>query len=312
MAKGNSKGKPEKKQTKWTKIAVSLFLAATMIIVIFAYALNNGPITGPSTDRQLTILKGFNTLSDGLNLVPENASYSRYANLTSDQQMKSWMTQYFSKVMPPESVYSATIKRDMFTLYPKGSFNNITRPYVSLTDFGRGAVNVSYTQYTDGSNVMLGVNDLYFFTPQTDPIVSGMGEIVVPVLNTMKTMGNSSYDDYKDLFEKLQGSGLSEDGMTLEVVGKAPNANYSDRYYAAMGPMNDANKMYQIQAVLHTNRTLTNDEMDRLAIGPAYQKQKGFSSYNISYSGEYIIMDAKGPFDLCTEDLFYNWGFMKY
>jgi hypothetical protein len=328
MAKGKSKGKSaEKKQTNWTKIAVSLFLAITMIIVIFAYALNGGGPKTINTDRTLTLTKGFNTISDGLKLVPDNASYIRYANLSADAKLSTWMGTNFWTSMPNSSTFNAQVKKDMLAVYPKDNFGNysatygrnFSMQYVSLTDFGTGAINESYPaveQQIDGQAILY-VNDLYFFTPQTNPVVSGMAQIVIPVLDAMTGhTNNTSYDQYKGLTDQLSRYGMSENGMTLQVVGNQPTENFSDMYYAAIGPNHDANQSYTFQAVMHLNRSLTNADMEYMSILPDAMKESGYESYNITYgngeAGDYVIVKSVGPFDQTVYDMFYTWGFMRY
>jgi hypothetical protein len=328
MANSKSKGKQAPKKTNWTKVAVSLFLAFTMILVIFAYALSGKPPSSvTSSDRTLTLVKSFDHISDGLKLVPENASYVRFANLTGDATLSAWMKQNFYNSMPNGSVYEASIQRDMLSVYPKDNFGNFSETYnrnfslqyVSLTDFGRGAINESYpavTQQFDGQTLLY-VNDLYYFTPLTDPVVNGMAETVVPTLDTMTgTANNTSYGQYKGLLDQLALNGMSESGMTLQMVSNQPNENFSDMYYAGIGPNNDANKTYTFQAVMRLNRSLTNSDMSYFSVLPDAMKEQGYTSYNITYgngeAGDYVAVKGVGSFDLCTNDLFYTWGFMRY
>lgn len=328
MAKGKSKGKSaEKKKTNWSKIAISLFLAITMIIVIFAYALGGGGPKTISTDRTLTLMKSFNTISDGLKLVPDNASYIRYANLTADSKLSAWMGQNFWRSMPNSSTFNAQVKRDMLVVYPKDTFGNFSATYdrnfsmqyASLTDFGSGAINESYpavTQQIDGQTILY-VNELYYFTPQTNPVVSGMAEIVVPVLDAMTGhTNNTSYDKYKGLTDQLARNQMSEDGMTLQMVSDQPTENFSDMYYAAIGPNHDANQSYTFQAIMHLNRSLNNTDMEYLSILPEAMKKSGYESYNITFgngeAGDYVVVKSVGPFDQTVYDMFYTWGFMRY
>ncbi|HEY3421513.1 MAG TPA: hypothetical protein VGK13_00045 [Methanocellaceae archaeon] len=327
MAKGKSTGKQAPKKTNWSKIAVSLFLAITMIIVIFAYAYKGAPPSVSTPDRTLTLVKSFDKISDGLKLVPENGSYVRYANLTGDATLNAWMNQNFHNSMPNSSAFEAPIQRDMLSVYPRDNFGNFSatynrnfsQQYVSLTDFGRGEINVTYpvvNQQIDGQTLLY-VNDLYYFTPLTDPVVNGMAEVVVPTLDTMTgATNNTSYVQYKGLMDQLAPNGMSEDGMTLQVVGNQPVENFSDMYYAGIGPNNDANKSYTFQAVMRLNRTLTNSDMGYFSVLPDAMKQQGYTSYNISYGnaepGDYVVVKGVASFDQCVNDMFYTWGFMRY
>ena len=328
MPKDKSKGKSvPKKKKNWSGVAVALFLALMMIMVIFAYVFNSPIKTAPSQDRTLTLVKNFDKISDGLKLVPENGSYVRYANLTGDATLGAWMNKNFYNSMPNSSAYEAQLQRDMLSVYPKNNFGNFseiygintTVQYVSLSDFGRGVINESYpvvNQQIDGQYI-LNVNPLYYFTPQTDPVVNGMAETVVSTLDTMTgNVSNTSYDQYKGLFDQLALNGMSEDGMTLEMVSNQPNENFSDMYYAGIGPNNDANKSYTFQAVMRLNRTLTNSDMSYFSVLPDAMKEQGYKSYNITYgngeAGDYVVVKGVASFDLCTNDLFYTWGFMRY
>ena len=275
----------------------------------------------------MTLIKNFDKISDGLKLVPENGSYVRYANLTGDATLSAWMKKNFYNSMPNGSVYDAQVQRDMLSVYPKDNFANFSEiyginsslQYVSLTDFGTGIINDSYPavdQQIDGQYI-LKVNSLYYFTPQTNPIVNGMAETLVPTLDTMTgNVTNTSYDQYKGLFDQLAQNQMSENGMTLEMVSNQPTENFSDMYYAGIGPNNDANKSYTFQAVMRLNRTLTNYDMSYLSVLPDAMKEQGYTSYNITYGngepGDYVVVKGSASFDQCVNDLFYTWGFMRY
>ena len=187
MAKGKSKGQQaqKKKKTNWTKIGVSLFLAITMIVVIFAYAYKGAPPSVSAPDRTLTLLKSFDKISDGLKLVPENGSYVRYANLTGDATLGAWMNKNFYNSMPNGSAFDAQVQRDMLSVYPKDNFGNFSEIYgINMSrcntyhsrTLAEERSMISYPavdQQIDGQYI-LKVNPLYYFTPQTDPVVNGM------------------------------------------------------------------------------------------------------------------------------------------
>ena len=240
------------------------------------------------------------------------------------------MGKYFYNQMPNSSAFDTPLQKDMLTVYPKDTFGNFTQLYglnmtqqfVSVSDFGRGPVNTTgLYQASYDNQVLIGKNNFYFYTPQTDPIVSGMADLVAPVLDTMTgNLTNSSYDQYSDLIDQLALHGMTEAGSTLEVVGTNPPLNFSDRYYAGIKPNNDVNNTYTFQAVMHLNQTLTNDEMERLSLIPDAMKQSAnYTSYNITYGnaqpGDYLVVSAVGPFDEITNDMMYYsniWPFMRY
>ena len=303
-----------------------MFLAITMIVVIFSYAYRGSPPSVSTPERTLTLVKSFDKLSDGLKLVPENGSYVRYANLTSDATLGTWMNKNFYKSMPNSTALQAPIQRDMLSVYPKDNFGNFSEmyglnmsvQYVSLTDFGKGELNNSYQpKYAVDQQPISFVNELYYFTPQSDPVVSGMIDTVAPTIDTMTgNTTNTSYDQYKGLLDQLPLNQMSEDGMTLEMVSNQPSENFSDMYYAGIGPNNDANKSYTFQAVMRLNRTLTNTDMGYFSLLPDAMKEQGYTSYNITYgngeAGDYVVVKGVASFDQCTNDLFYTWGFMKF
>ena len=231
--------------------------------------------------------------------------------------------------MPKSSMVGGTLNKDMLAVYPQNSFGNFSEEYpeynpslfslqyVSVSDFGTGELNSSYQpKYTVDGQSILYVSPLYYFTPQSDPVVNGMIDTVSSTIDTMT--GNrttNAYDVYGSLIDQLGLYGLSENGMTLEVAGNGSNMNFSDTYYAGMGPNNDTENTYSFQAIMHLNRSLTNEDQKYMSFLPQVKMQNGFDSYNISYTngneGDYVMVKAKSDFNNCSLDL-YNWGFLKY
>ncbi len=272
----------------------------------------------------------FGSVADGLRLIPVDAGYARYVDLRNDSMLKN-ATDSFAWLkgsLPPSSIFNADPKIDLFALYPAGYFSDYSSQFVSLTDFGT-AFNKSWPDSTGSdyyhellsyhNTAVKKVNDNYYYTPSTFPVVSGMLQNVAPTAYVMAS-GNASlsaYGDYSDLFSELKYKQIPIDGMTLEAVGLSSNLSYSDRYYAGIGPVDPSNqsqdRLYSYVVVMHVNNTtMLDSDRQSLALLQGMMEKSGFESYNTQVYDNYVVIEAKGKMVFCLEDMYYRWGFIKY
>jgi hypothetical protein len=312
-----AKAAPKKaKPINWAKIIIPLVMVFVLVGMVFASVINNGP-KGGNSGSSSAITKDFNNIANALNLLPSNASYVRYVDMKNDSQLSTWMTSNFGPEMPPAKSLGASPVRDSIAVYPQGYFGDFSQQFVSLTDFGNKKLNVSYTGGTVGGDEVLMVNQLYYFTPATSPVISGRLENIIPVLNIMNTGNNSTaYDTYSDVLGQIAPNHINNKTMELETVGKLTNANFTDMYYAAIGPapnssLNDNNKLYSYVAVMRLNQTLSDDQLLEFSLLDQARKQLGFKNYTVELYDKYAILKAQGNLSLCTQDM-NQWGFLKY
>lgn len=316
----SKKNKPEKRN--WVKIAIPLLLVVIMLGSIVAYVFSGSKPNLSSDSGQATdITKPFNNITDALHIVSANASYVRYADMKDDSKLKSWMSQYFTNTIPPSKFFNANPQRDVIAVYPKDNFGNFSQygynyPYnsqwMSLTDFGGQTLNQSYDAYIVNGEMALAVNSNYFFTPNTKPVISGMPMTIASTLDVIRGNNSSAYGQYSDVLQQIKYQQFSESGMTLETVGKQCSANFTDMYYAAMGPNKGSkNSTYHYIAIMRLNQTLTNDEMAQIALLESAEKKAGFENYTLVPYEKYAVIDANGSFDLVSQDMYYRWGFLK-
>ncbi len=318
----NSKGKgakvtPKKaKPINWAKIIIPLVMVFVLVGMVFASVINNGP-KGDNSASGSTISKDFYNIADALNILPSNASYVRYADMKNDSQLSTWMSTNFAQEMPPAKTMGASPVKDSIAIYPDGYFGDFAQQFVSLTDFGGKKLNESYTAYTSGGQSVLMVNQLYYFTPETHPVISGRVENVIPVLNIMVNGNNSTaYKTYSDVFGQIAPNHIDYKAMELETVGNQANANFTDMYYAALGPapnssLTDSNKTYSYVAVMRLNQTLSDEQLQEFAMLDKARQEMGFENYTVELYDQYAILKAQGSLSLCTQDM-NQWGFLKY
>jgi hypothetical protein len=324
--KGKSKkDKPEPRN--WAKIALQLFIVFIMVMSVLAFTLNNrGSNTGSNTDTSSTD-KSFNGIEDGLKLIPANASYARYVDLKNDSVLADsvQIQKYYwlFGTLPSEKVFNAKPQRDLFAIYPQGYFGDFTEQFVSLTDFGTAKINQSYPDYYNIQGVIAKrVNNKYFYTGTTKPVVSGRIENVAPTIEVMLGGNASAYGNYSDLFDELKWKQIITDNMTLEIVGKSSNTSYianlscdSDRFYVSLQPMDRANKSdnksYCYVAIMHMNQTPTDQDYNHLAIFSDSMKKMGFSSYEPQIYDDYIVIEAQGSLNTCIDNM-YILDFIQY
>jgi len=219
--------------------------------------------------------------------------------------------------LPPTTIFKADPKRDMFAIYPAEFFGSFVEQFVSLTDFGTTKINKTYPDYYNIAGVIAKkVNDRYFYTAETSPVISGRIENVAPTIDVMLGNNASAYGNYTDLFEELKLKHISTGNMTLEVVGLTNNLSNSDRFYAAVGPVDRSNtssgRLYSYVAVMHLNSTISDQDRLNLALLQGAMQKMGFKSYNTQVYDDYIVIEATGSLSLCLDDMFNRWGFLKY
>jgi len=317
--KKDNKGKSKKDRPEprnWAKIGLQLFIVLVMVMSVFAFTLNSGG-GGPDNDTA-DIEKSLNGIADGLKLIPANASFARYVNLKDDSVLSDTFQKYYwlYGTLPSEKVFDAKPRHDVFAIYPQGHFGAFTEQFVSLTDFGTARINQSYPDYYGEGVTAKMVNNRYFFTGETKPVVSGRIENVAPVVDVMLGNNASAYGNYSDLFDEMKWKQIPTGGMTLELVGKACNLSYCDRYYAAVGPVDRANtseyRPYNYTVVMHLSQAPSDQDREGLALLQGAMEKMGFASYRTQAYEDYIIIEAEGSLEACLDDMLNRWGFVKY
>jgi hypothetical protein len=313
-AKGKSrKDKPEPRN--WSKIAVQLFIVFIMLMSVFAFTLNVN--RGGSDDEAPANEKSFNGIEEGLRLIPADASYARYADLKNDSVLADSVQNYLwlFGTLPSENIFDAKPQRDMFAIYPQGYFGDFIEQFVSLTDFGTAKINQSYPDYYNIQGVKR-VNNKYYYTWETKPVISGRIENLVSVANVMFGSNVSSYGNYSGIFDEMRWKQVPTGGMTLEMVGRSCNLSYVDGYYAAVGPADPGNKssdrLYNYTIVMRLNQTIPEQDREGLALLEGAMEKMGFKSYRTQAYDDYIIIEAEGSLDSCIDDMLNRWGFIKY
>ncbi len=168
------------------------------------------------------------------------------------------------------------------------------------------------------------VNNYYYFTPETSPVVSGAQNAVTYTLDSMTGDVNTSYSDYSDLFNELSQKHISTDNMPLETVGN--NATFPlsdinltiDEYYAGMGPTNQTVTLnnttytqYSYVVILHVNQPPSDKDVQGLYFLESSNDKMGFTDYNVQVYDDYIVIQAHAPMIFCADDMI-SWNFLKY
>ncbi|MCD1294638.1 hypothetical protein CUJ83_06445 [Methanocella sp. CWC-04] len=309
--KNSSKGSPKKgskSNGNWKKKVLPLFLAAIMLISIFAYA--GSSLLRGNESRNIVLEKDFNSLTDGLKLLPSNAKYVRYVDLGANEPIAAWAYQNLSQSMPYPGDFNAYPKKDLVADFPKNTFGNFTEQFVSITDFGRGDLKMTYNMTEYAGMQICKVNEKYYFTPGTNPVVSGRIEVVDDVLDTMNGVSQgSSYDKYSDLFEQLKGYPVDVKKAKLAAVGTGSKINITDKYFAGITPEGDT---YRYNVVLHLSQSF--NETERSQMKDAWEKSAlfyyGFDYFNVNFKDDYLVIDASGSLDTCIRDMTGVWGFL--
>jgi hypothetical protein len=320
MAKGSKKaGKANKEPKNWAKLAIPILLVFIMLGSIVAYVSSGNWANKIGTTETTGLTKKFDSLADGLKLVPAGAASVRYIDLRNDSVISGSINNFYwlKGAMPSKQIFNVDPVRDMFSIYPAGFFGSFAEQFVSLTDFGTAKINKTYPDYYNINNVIAKkVNDRYFYTAETSPVISGRIENVAPTIDVISGNNASAYGNYSDLLDEIKLKHLSAGNMTLEVVGLTSNLSNSDRFYAAIGPVDRSNKstdrLYSYVAVMHLNSTISDQDRLNLALLQGGMQKMGFKSYNTQVYDDYIVIDATGSLTLCLDDMLNRWGFLKY
>lgn len=307
-----------------------------MILAVLISGCTSSPSPGPANNTgSISLNKNFNDLADSLHLLPAGATYVRYTDTKADSRLGQYLSSSYWNTIPPSSIFGANAVRDAFAVYPAYQFGNTTSSgagnVISLTDFGNATLNQSYPQVSadlNGNSIPIKeVFGNYYFSPDTFPVVSGTENATIATLYTMAGISgsNTSYDDYADLFNVLSSHHIPINGMTLEVVGN--NATFPvsginltpDKFYAAIGPTNQTvvvngtiYTQYYYVIVVHVNQAPSSGDIQNLYLYASSNLKMGFSDYNVQVYGDYIVVQAHAPIQICLNDDMMNWGFMKY
>ena len=329
-AKSASKKGHKKESNKYAKMVIPLFLVLIMLGTVVAYVASSNWGNRINNSQSPNVNPAFNNIQDGLLIIPKDVGFARYADLKNDSVLNNTFNGYLwlKGSIPSAQIFNVDPQRDLFAIYPAGYFSNYNGQFVSLTDFGTSKINNSWPDSTgsDNSHNLLSnlnvpvkkVSDTYYYTPSTVPVISGIIDNVAPVAYVME-MGNtslSSYGQYADLFDELKLKHIPIDNMTMEMVGTSSNLTYSDRYYAAVGPLDPANtstdRLYSYVAIMHLNQTVPDTDMQNLALLQTSMQKMGFKVYNTESYNNYIVIEAQGSLGVCLDDMYSRWGFIKY
>jgi hypothetical protein len=242
--------------------------------------------------------------------LPQNANYVRYVDLNASSAITEWSTLNIGGNLPNVSMFGVKPLKDALASFPYPTLGLSiieNQQVIVLSDFGPGYDNASYQKTTiNGAELRL-VNNLYGFSTDSYPVVSGRKEYVAIIDNYMKgsTPANSAYATYADLIEQANQSARN---AKFAVAGTSGSLGFGDRFYAGVTPLNDTVCDYKI--VIHLNQTLNETRMQEIAD----RWQNGASLYGIDVSvpqfkENYVIMSAKGDIFLCMNDLVTSWDF---
>jgi len=333
-SKGASK-KKQKTEFNWRKAFIVFILVMVLGGMIAAWVSmgNNFNPTTPSSNS--SIVSSFNTIADSLNILPTGATYVRYSDMKDDPLLGEFLDGYYGNTLPSYLTFGANATKDTLAIYPAYYFGDTQASsagsVISLSEFDNATLNQSYptvdNTYISGYSIpMSEVYSYYYFTPKTTPVVSGTMNATTAVLATMtgKAEFNTSMDDYAGLFDEINTAHVPIDNMTLEAVGN--NANFTmsninlsiEQFYAGTGPTSQAVVInnttyttYDYSAVLLVNQTPSSNDIQSLYLMSGSNEKMGFSDYNVSVYGDYIVLQAHAPLAICIEDMA-SWGFLKY
>jgi hypothetical protein len=312
VPKKTKKELDEAKKRRWMVILLAVLMVGTMIIVPLAVLFNPTPLHEATTD-DTPKTSGLNSIVDALMYLPPNANYVRYADLNASSTVAEWMSVNYGSNLPNVSMFGVKPLKDALASFPYPTFglSIVENPQVIvLTDFGPGFDNASYQKTTiNGAEIRL-VNNLYGFSIDSYPTVSGRKEYVSLIDNFMKTStaSDSAYATYADLFEQANLSSVRK--AQLAAVGTSGTLGFGDRYYAGVTPLNDTYCDYKI--VIHLNQTLNETRMQEIAD----RWQTGASLYGIDastpqFKTNYVVMSARGDTYACLNDMVTSWDFTK-
>lgn len=318
--KKGTKGKSKKDEPRnWAKIGLQVFIVLVIGMSVIAFTLNVNRGGSNTNSGKSNSEKSFNGIADGLSIIPANASYALYVDLKNDSVLSNFAqgTIWIYGTMASQKVFGASPQRNLFAIYPAGYFGDFTEQIVSLTDFGKASINQSYPDYYSIQGIIAKrVNDKYFYTGATKPVISGRIENVAPVVEVFVGNNVSAYGNYSGLFDEMKWKQIPSGGMTLEVVGRACNLSYVDGYYAGVRPVDRGNtssdRLYNYTVVMHLNQTPPDRDLQDLALLEKAMEKMGFVSYRVQVYDDYIIIEAQGNLAVCLDNMQNRWGFIKY
>jgi len=317
MAKKGVPGKGRKKDDRqWQRIgaiAVVLLIIVVMIISVF-YSVFTGRLpTSGTSNSTYTIEKRFNSISDGLTALPSGALYTRYVDLTASDPIANWSREKLGGGIPNTTRFGKPALKDEVAIFPYPEFG-FFRQYgdyqvVSLTDFGPHFDNASYTRNDYQGYPMRAITSSYGFSLDTYPVIHGAPQCVAAVESFLASgTTNSSYYDYADLFDQIATYPETADDARFAVVGTTDTTSFGgDRYFAGITAAVNNSSNYKI--VYHLGVPLNDSQKQHYTYlwETTARQYFNYSVYSATFKGDYLIVNAYAPPEVCLNDLLNNW-----
>jgi hypothetical protein len=273
--------------------------AIVLIIVMILSMLAAFFTTSEAPERRLQIKKDFNTLRDGLKLVPDSPFLVQFTNVENIKGTELERLIRALEALPPYQQYRATVTKALIADYPD-------RSWVELHEVNYKEVKFNYTsiyRYQD-LEVKITPEGLGVVTA-TSPIIFGVLERVeetldLMLMNKMNKVNNTAPSAYQTYISLIERSKFDANFALVRTL--APYVY--DAYYLGAGYAGEGN--YQFEAVLHlnssANATDVNTFKSNLLTRELYAKPRNFTGYKVNFELNYVTVNATGSFHAIMQE----------
>jgi|AGTN01.2.fsa_nt_gi hypothetical protein len=296
----------EAKKRRLMVIILAIFMVGIMLLGVLLQFFSPSSIRVTDNGDAGTT-NAFNSIVDALKYLPSNANYVRYVDLNASSAIAEWSRSnpYVGANLPNASIMGTTAKKDALASFPYPTLSLLViedqQQAIVLSDFGGKYDNEKYSKVSIKGVDLRMVTDLYGFTADSYPTISGRKEYVTEVANFIKgsTSANTAYADYAGLIAHANQSAST---AQFAVVGTSVSLGLGDRYFAGVTPINDTMCDYKI--VLHLNQTF--NETRQKELSDSWQGGAavyGIQSQPLEFIDDYLIMSARGSIKTCLDDM---------
>ncbi len=257
-------------------------IGALILIIVMVFSM----LAAFFTEEHL-IKKDFNTVKDGLKLVPASPLLVQFASIENIKGTELERLIRDLGALPPYEQYRAIVTKALIADYPD-------RSWVELHEVNHREVKLNYTsayRYKD-LEVKITPHGLAVVTA-TSPVIFGYTDRVEETVDLMLN-NTTAWSAYQTCFPLIE---RSRSDANLALIRTDATYVY-DAYY--MGASYAGKGIYRFEAVLHLNSSANESDLNEfksnLLQRELYAQSRNFTEYKVNFELDYAIVNATGSF----------------
>ncbi|MEM2925110.1 MAG: hypothetical protein QXJ68_05425 [Methanocellales archaeon] len=264
-------------------------MGALILIIIMIFSMLTAFFT---TSEEVRIKRDFNSLRDGLKLVPNSPFLVQFASVENIEDTELERLINIIGALPRYEQYHAIVTKALIADY-------LDQSWVELHKVNQRVVRLNYTSTYSYKDLEVKI------TPQglavvieTSPVVFGRRERVEETIDLMlNNINNSAYQTFLPLMER------SRLNANFAVI-RTQAAYVYDAYY--IGTSYAGGNSYRFEAVLHLNNSVNESELNEfksmLHSRELSAQLRNFTEYKVNFEFNYAVVNATGNFQAIMKE----------